>query len=242
MEHHYSLTGRMLAIFVGGLILLAILVFAAGLLAGREWGANEATERLGPAQRNRISPAPPQAPQAAVPTAPAASGTAASGGAIRPPDALPPPPAVPAAPALPALPKAPSVPALPLPPPAKSSGAREIRGTELARLPDEASERRPTKRASAAAARKEGAARGDSEIHGYVVYVGAFENSAKADDLVEALRRRNLVAQTSAVEKPGRKPLLAVWVGPFGARAGAVAVLPVIRDAGVNDAVVRAVP
>jgi len=28
MEHHYSLTGRMLAIFVGGLFLLAILIFA----------------------------------------------------------------------------------------------------------------------------------------------------------------------------------------------------------------------
>ena len=252
MEHHYSLTSRMLAIFVGGLILLAILLFVAGLLAGREWGANEAAERASAAQRSPASPpaavAPaPVAPQAAMPTAPA--GAAAAGGAIRPPEALPPLPAapaaaaapkLPAAPALPAVPKLPSVPAVPkMPLPAKSSAAGAVRATELARVSSEPAERPQPQLASTAPVQQE---RSDNEIHGFVVYVGAFENGAKAEDLVAELRRRSLIAQTSPVEKPGRKPLVAVWVGPFEERAGAMAVLPAIRSAGVNDAMVRAVP
>jgi hypothetical protein len=255
MEHHYSLTSRMLAIFVSGLILLAILLFAAGLLAGREWGASEATERASAAQRSpasasaAVAPAP-VAPQAAIPTAPA--GAAAAGGAIRPPDALPPLPAaaapaaapkLPAAPALPAVPKLPSVPAAPkLPLPAKSSAAGAVRATELARVPSEPAERPQPQLASTASVQQERSARSDNEIHGFVVYVGAFENGAKAEDLVAELRRRSLIAQTSPVEKPGRKPLVAVWVGPFEERADAMAVLPAIRSAGVNDAMVRAVP
>lgn len=113
---------------------------------------------------------------------------------------------------------------------------------ELARLRGEASDRRAAERASTAPARKDSAASGANEIHGYVVYVGAFENGAKAENLAEELRRRNLAARTSAVEKPGRKPLVTVYVGPFSARAGAEAVLPEIRAAGLDETMIRAVP
>jgi hypothetical protein len=248
LEHHYSLTGRMLARFVGGLMVLAILVFAAGLLVGREWGTTEATEGLAAAQRNRASPAPspapaqaPATPAAAMPSAPAAS---AAGSVIHPPDALPPPPAAPAvpvAPAVPALPQAPGAAATPPLPPAKTSGVRQFRETAIARLSGEASGRRAAG-ATTAPGWRDRDATGGSEIHGYVVYVGAFENTGKAENLVEELSRRGLHAQTSPVEKSGRKPLLAVWVGPFDTRAGAVAVLPAIREVGVDDPMIRAVP
>jgi len=98
-------------------------------------------------------------------------------------------------------------------------------------LRGEASDRRAIERDSAAPARKDSAASGDKEVHGYVVYVGAFENGARAESLAEELRRRNLEARTSAVDKPGRRPLVTVYVGPFSARAGAEAVLPEIRAA-----------
>ena len=258
MEHHYSLTGRMLAIFVGGLILLAILIFAAGLLAGREWGAGEAAEQLAAAQRGRTSPAP-TAPAAAAAAA-AAAGTTAAAGAIRPPGAAPtatapsappPAPANPAAAPLPALPKLPAVPtpALPkvpklpaLPSPAKSSDAGAAGAAESARMARAAPVPVPAKVPKAASARPEAATESDATVHGYVVYVGAFENTAKAESLVGELKSRNLDAQTSVVAKPGRRPLLTVWVGPFDGRADAVAILPAIREAGVEDAMIRAVP
>lgn len=255
MEHHYLLTGRMLAIFVGGLILLAILLFVAGLLAGREWGAYVATERASTAQRSPMSSAPAAAPvpaPAAVPTAPPAADTNAGGGSIHPADALPPIPVAPAAPvvpmlpavpALPAAPKLPSLPAIPkMPLPAKSSDAGAVREIALARMSGGTSERPRSQLASTAPIRQERSARSNNEIHGFVVYVGAFENSAKAEDLVAELRRRSLIAQTSTVEKRGRKPLLAVWVGPFDARADAVAILPAIREVGVDDPMIRAIP
>ena len=82
----------------------------------------------------------------------------------------------------------------------------------------------------------------DAGIHGFVVYVGAFESGAKAESLAQELRRRKLAAQTSVVDKPGRKPLVSIWVGPFEARAGAKAVLPEIRAAGLEETMIRAVP
>ena len=82
----------------------------------------------------------------------------------------------------------------------------------------------------------------DSGIQGFVVYVGAFESSAKAESIAQELRSRNLAAQTSLVEKPGRKSLATVWVGPFEARAGAEAVIPEIRAAGLGETMIREVP
>jgi SPOR domain len=275
MEHHYSLTGRMLAIFVGGLVVLGILLFAAGLLAGREWGASDAIERLSAAKHssaNQAAPTAQAAVPAAVPAAPqsaATPGTGAAEGAIRPATALPPFSAAPALPAAPVLPKPPKAPAAPKPPslpaapklpnlsaapklpnmsaapklplPAGSSQGNRLRDAGPARLTREVAEA-PAKVAAVPAGKPEAAVEGDAAVHGYVVYVGAFENTAKAEILMDELKSRNLDAQTSIVARPGRKPLLTVWVGPFNGRADAVAVLPTIRDAGVNDVMIRSVP
>jgi cell division septation protein DedD len=147
---------------------------------------------------------------------------------------------------LPAVPKPaqPTVPELPGPPlPAKSSDAGAARRVEPAQMPQAAAVPAPAKAAARKASRRpEAAARNDASIHGYVVYVGAFENTAKAASLVEELKLRKLAAQTSVVAKPGRKPLLTVWVGPFDGRSDAVAILPTIREVGVDDAMIRAIP
>lgn len=288
MEHHYSLTGRMLAIFWSGLVLLGILIFAAGLLIGREWGAIEEAARAIAAQRSRLNPAPSAAPLQAPPAAPAAVPLAPAGGGIRPADALPPLPAAPAVPAPPAVPKPPPVPAapaIPALPPLKSSGVPPAPATEMARSsaveatvprpaavasaapviparpplkssgasPDldtemarssavEASIQRPAEVESAAPAKPGRAKRGNAKVHGFVVYVGAFENGATAKGIAEELRDRGLAAKTSLVKKPGRKPLVTVWIGPFDARAGAESVLPGIRAAGLQEAMIREVP
>lgn len=112
----------------------------------------------------------------------------------------------------------------------------------MARSPGEASGEPAAAGASAAPEPQGRSASGKSEIRGYVVYAGLFENSRNAERLVEELKRRNLAAQIGSFEKPGRKPLFSVWVGPFEARSGALAVLPAIREAGVEDAMVRALP
>lgn len=106
----------------------------------------------------------------------------------------------------------------------------------------EAPAQRPAAVASAAPAKQDRAKAGDAKKRGYVVYVGAFENAAKAESIAEELRDRGLAAKTSLVKKPGHKPLVTVWVGPFDARAGAEAVLPGIRAAGLEETMIRAVP
>jgi cell division septation protein DedD len=104
------------------------------------------------------------------------------------------------------------------------------------------SDQRAAAGASTAPAKPDRAQSGEPKIRGFVVYVGAFESSAKAESLAKDLRRRNLAARTSVVEKPGRKPLASVWVGSFDARAGVEAVLPEIRAAGLEETMIRAVP
>lgn len=263
MEHHYSLTGRMLAIFVGGLIVLSILLFAAGLLAGREWGAADAIERLSAAKRSPTGPAPSAAPvpapaavPAAAPSAATTLGTGAAEGAIRPAVALPQLPVAPALPkahALPAPPKLPSLPAVPtLPLSVKSSQvnpprdvepvrrSREVVAAVATRAPPEKSEKALSK--SGVDARSASGRESDAAIQGFVVYVGAFESGAKAESIAKTLQGRNLTAQTSLVEKSGRKPLVTVWVGPFDTREGAEAVLPEIRAAGLDETMIREVP
>ena len=273
MEHHYSLTGRMLAIFVSGLIVLGILLFAAGLLAGREWGASDAIERLSAAKHNSASPVVPATP-AAVPApapassaSPAALGTGAAAGAIRPVAALPSLPAAPAPPVAPALPKVPAMPRLPslpaapslpslhaapkLPLPPRSSQANPARDVAAAEPSHEAAAaptamRSPREKSENTTAENgaeaQSASARETAMQGFVVYVGAFENSAKAENIAQKLRNRNLAAQTSPVERPGRKPLVTVWVGPFDDHEGAEAVIPEIRAAGLRDTMIREVP
>jgi cell division septation protein DedD len=281
MEHHYSLTGRMLAIFVGGLIVLGILLFAFGLLAGREWGASEAVERLSAAKHSpasAVAPAAQAAAPAAVPTSslPAAAvGTGAAAGAIRPAAALPPlsaapalpgPPKAPTVPRLPSLPAAPTPPSMPaapklpsmsaapeLPLPTRSSQANPARDVAAAGLSHEAGMAPAAMQASransentssenGAGAQSASARETDKAVQGFVVYVGAFESGAKAENIAQKLRSRNLAAQTSPVERPGRKPLVTVWVGPFDDHAGAEAVIPDIHAAGLKDTMIREVP
>jgi len=278
MEHHYSLTGRMLAIFVSGLIVLGILLFAAGLLAGREWGASEAIGRLSAAKHSSASAVAPvaQTPApAAVPapsTPPAALATGAAAGAIRPVAALPSLPAAPAPPVVPALPRVPQAPAMPrLPSPPAAPMLPSLHAAPKLPLPTRSSQANPARDVAArglsreagaapaaieaprensgnsssengAEAQSASARQTDTAVQGFVVYVGAFESGAKAENIAQQLRQRNLVAQTSPVARRGRKPLVTVWVGPFDDRAGAEAAVPKIRAAGLRDTMIREVP
>jgi hypothetical protein len=119
----------MLGIFVSGLILLAALVFAAGLLIGREWGASEAAQgpgakpgggmNLAPALMAPVAPAVPAVPAvpaATLPAMPAVPLVAPAMPQVPAVPAVPQLPIVPAAPQLPAAPKPPSLPALPAAP------------------------------------------------------------------------------------------------------------------------------
>ena len=81
----------------------------------------------------------------------------------------------------------------------------------------------------------------EPKARGYVVYVAAYVSGARAEKLAEQLRGRNLAAQTSVVSKPGQKPLVSVWVGPFDAKAEAQAAVPEIRAAGFEDTMIKAV-
>jgi hypothetical protein len=239
----------MLVIFVCGLMLLAALIFAAGLLVGRDWGASEAIERAKAAERATSvpAPAPATAPDPAPPAAAPGANTAA--GAIRPagaPPATPPVPAVPAIPAppkapeLPAAPKAPSVPKLP---PLKSSSANpEPDSLPVQAANDETKSQTARNKVESAPAFVERAESGEVRVRGYVVYVAAYVSGARAEKLAEQLRGRNLAAQTSVVDKPGQKPLVSVWVGPYVAKAEAQAAVPELRAAGFEDAMIKAVP
>lgn len=243
MEHHYSLTTRMLVIFVCGLMLLAALVFAAGLLVGRDWGASEAIERAKAAERAPAVPPPAPAP-APAPT-PAAPGTNSAAGAIRPAGDSPATPAAPTAPVIPAAPKAPAIPAppkaptLPKLPPFKSSSVTPESDGPSAEGGSGAAPAAPMKVSAQLTPKR--ASSGESKARGYVVYVAAYVSGARAEKLAEQLRGRNLAAQTSVVDKPGQKPLVSVWVGPFDAKAEAQAALPEIRAAGLEEAMIKAV-
>lgn len=249
MEHHYSLTNRMLVIFVCGLMLLAALVFSAGLLIGRDWGATEAMERAKEAQKVPT-------PTSSTPPAATAPNTAAR--AIRPASAppgtpvapaapaIPAPPAVPAVPAVPAPPAAPAVPAVPAPPkapslpalpPLKSGSLSPDTGSPTAKAGAGAAD---APRKVAAAAASERTTSGESKVKGYVVYVAAYVSGARAEKLAEQLRGRNLAAQTSIVDKPGQKQLVSVWVGPFDAKAEAQAAVPELKAAGLEDTMIKA--
>lgn len=225
----------MLVIFVSGLVLLALLVFAAGMLVGREWGLDEARSTLPaalPSAAKAVPAQPAVVPPVAAPPAPANPAT----GAIRLPE--------PAAP----------IPPIPALPPAKSSSNALDPRPRLVSVPDTGSSDRPetgrspdreksmlnARSVSAVAPDHAGGRTSESEGgRGYVVYVGAFENQSGAESLVDELRRRNLSAQTSTTEKPGRRSMTAVWVGMFDDRSAANAVLPAIREAGVADAYIR---
>jgi len=221
----------MLVIFVFGLMLLAALVFAAGLLVGRDWGAGEAIERAKAAERASLVPAPAPAPTVAAPGANAAAGA---------PPATPVAPAVPVIPAppkAPEIPPAPKAPSLPKLPPLKSSSATP----DADRQSDQAGSGAAPMKVSAATMTHERTSSSESKARGYVVYVAAYVSGARAEKLAEQLRGRNLAAQTSVVDKPGQKPLVSVWIGPFDAKADAQAALPEIRAAGLEEAMIKAV-
>ena len=82
----------------------------------------------------------------------------------------------------------------------------------------------------------------NESLRGFVVYAGAFESATGAEGLVDELRRRNLNAQTSTMERPGRRPMVAVWVGVFDDRSAARAALGAVREAGVADPYIKSVP
>jgi cell division septation protein DedD len=237
LEHHYSLTGRMLAIFVGGLVVLGGLLFAAGVLVGREWGAGEAAERLGAAKGGQASPAPAAAP-AQAPAGPAAP---AAGAAPAAPAAAPVAPQPLPKPAVPQLPAIPSVTPPPKPPlPMRSSDAGPARQTDDTRLARESAV--PAESASAPAGRTRVGKLGEPPGSRFVVYAGAFEHSGTAEKIVQELKRRGLSAETREVVKAGNKALFAVRVGPFDSRALAQAALTEIREAGAEESTIHAVP
>lgn len=245
MEHHYSLTTRMLVIFNTSLILLAALIFAAGLLIGREWAMSEVPalpvaplkglpQPKAPAvpQLPKVEGVPPALPAVAAPPANAATGS------IRLPD---PASIVPSAPAPAAVPA-----------PRSSSGAaqpqpdRVAESADAASAPESSQQRKVaarsteagTSRAKPAMAKQvDDASRTD--MRGYVVYVGAFDSQSGADSLVEELRSRKLNAQTSTIERSGGRQMIAVWVGVFDDRSAARAVMPTIREAGVTNSFIR---
>ena len=226
----------MLGIFIGGLVLLAALIFAAGLLLGRDWGGNEANERAKAAQRGSAN----QEPVKAAAPADVRSWT----GAIRPLEApslsVPAIPAAPAIPALPAIPAPPQAPVIPALPPLKSSSASPPAQMEVTRSPA----LEPMGKAAAASPAPTSTVRadsGDNKMRRYVIYVGAYANGARAEKIVEQLRSRNLAAQTGSVDQPGQQHLVSVWVGPFDARSKAQAALPELRAAGLEDTMIRAV-
>lgn len=223
----------MLVIFVFGLMLLAALVFAAGLLVGRDWGTSETIERAKAAERasSAPAPAPAQAPTVAAPGANAAAG-APPATPVAP--AVPVIPAPPKAPEIPPVPKAPSLPKLP---PLKSSSATP----DADRQSNQAGSGAAPMKVSAATMTYERTSSIESKARGYVVYVAAYVSGARAEKLAEQLRGRNLAAQTSVVNKPGQKSLVSVWVGPFDAKAEAQAAVPEIRAAGFEDTMIKAV-
>lgn len=246
MEHHYSLTNRMLVIFVCGLMLLAALVFSAGLLIGRDWGATEAMERAKEAQKvpTPTSSTPPAAtaPNTAAgairpASAPPGTPVAPAAPAIPAPPAVPAVPAVPAPPAVPAVPAPPKAPSLPALPPLKSGSLSPDTGSPTAQAGAGAAD---APRKVAAAAASERTTSGESKVKGYVVYVAAYVSGARAEKLAEQLRGRNLAAQTSIVDKPGQKQLVSVWVGPFDAKAEAQAAVPELKAAGLEDTMIKA--
>ncbi len=97
MEHHYSLTSRMMAIFVFGLVLIAVLVFAGGVLIGRDLGTREAIEQAKAAERSAAN-AVAKGKEAVT------SGANTAAGAIRSVEKALTPPVLPKVPAIPKAP------------------------------------------------------------------------------------------------------------------------------------------
>ncbi len=233
LEHYYSLTGRMRAIFVGGLVLLGVLVFAGGLLVGHEMGVGETIERSGALNGSQVNSAQVAEPVNLPPPSPTA----------------PPPPAALFAKTLtaeqvPEIQAEPQPPTKPDPPPvrARSPDANTVRAIEPERRPREVL--RPAQDAEEAESRRaREAVRPQSPVaNRFVVYAGAFEDGAKAENMVAELKQRGLVAETREVARPGKKVLFAVRVGPFDTRARALAALPEIREAGADGSTIHAIP
>lgn len=210
MEHHYSLTTRMLVIFVCGLMLLAALIFVAGLLIGRDWGETEALMRAKEAPATSTTSTPP-----------AAATPNSATGAIRPTGALPATPAAPALPAVPSVlgvPAPPAVPAIPAPPKAPAlPSLHPLKSSSVA--PDDA-DFQPVRAESGArsgaiskvSARIQATERAtsDTKVRGYIVYVAAYTSGARAEKLAEQLSGRNLATQTRVIDNSGQKQLVGV--------------------------------
>lgn len=269
MEHHYSLTSRMLGIFVTALVLLGALLFAIGYLIGRETVA-VAEPVAAPALLKGVQQHLPGAAKAgAIP--PAAPGQAA-------PQAVPALPVVPGLPPVPGgaklpempVPAIPAVPAAPAPKPVSDAGGsgreaglqaasrhagdavaaiRKSADKQPAQIADAHPPEGMPKEARAVSARFDAtphkpadAGSRNEPSRGFVVYAGAFESASGAEGLVDELRRRNLNAQTGTMEKPGRRPMVTVWVGVFDDRSAARAALASVREAGVSDPYIKLIP
>lgn len=258
----------MLGIFVAALILLGALLFAVGFLVGREMGP-ASDGAAAPALLQGVQQHVPGAAKAGGAIAPAVPVQPGAPAAPALP-AVPGLPPLPGGPKLPDVP-IPAVPAAPAPKPVSDAGdgdKKAIASAVAKSLDDPQPTRRPASESRAAAADMDGrsadglskgarsgatgmASPGSRQVpedarsqpsRGYVVYAGAFESAAGAEVLVHDLKRHNLTAQISSMEKPGSKTLSTVWLGVYEDRTSARAALAAVRDAGVANPYIKAVP